>query len=137
MAHEKKCIVCGTQYKYCNHCSEYNSEETWRHLFCSENCKGIFDIYMKTRDGVISKEEAIRKIKKFDLSNIENFSNQVKPAIKSLLEEEVKEEVKEELANLEVEVDDTVSVDEEKKEFKHVKPFYNKNKNKKNVNEIN
>lgn len=154
MAHEKKCIVCGTQYKYCSHCSEYNSEETWRHLFCSENCKGIFDVFMKVRDGVIDKETGKKMLKKYDLSKLNTFSDQVKSVISPLANSAFVAKEKEEIANLEIEVDDTASivpeevalaeevavaeepspVDEEETPVEESTPsgkfFYKKNKNK-------
>ena len=109
MAHEKKCIVCGKEYKYCSHCSQYNSDETWRYLYCSENCRKIFHIFSDVKGKAISEEEARKRFKECDLSDIDSFSDELKAMIGGAS----KEEAKEELANLEVEVDDTAATEVE------------------------
>lgn len=62
MAHERNCMMCGTEYKYCSHCDEYNSNETWRYLYHDENCKAIGEIWYAYRGNEITKEQAKEKM---------------------------------------------------------------------------
>mgnify|MGYP003301302184 CR=1 FL=1 len=76
MALDRKCIVCPDKhhYKYCSNCSGYNSKETWRFLFCGENCRGIYDIATRFVSGKITGLQAKKELKNFDLSDLENIS---------------------------------------------------------------
>lgn len=130
MAHERKCIVCGAEYKYCSRCSQYNSEETWRYLYCSKNCRKIYKAFSSVKGGSMSKEEAKKEFKDSDLTNVENFNEEIKALISEVTKEPEPEKVEEspvteELANLEVEVDEIASIPTP------VKPhYYNKKKHK-------
>ena len=43
MRGDRKCILDAKQYNYCPHCRD-NPNETWRYLFCSENCRDIYHV---------------------------------------------------------------------------------------------
>lgn len=85
MAHERKCIVDGTSYKYCNKCSGYNAKETWRTLYCSENCLKIFNVCSKYVGGNIAIADAKKELDSCDLTNKENFASGIKKNVMDIM----------------------------------------------------
>lgn len=73
------CICCNKRFKYCPHCSEYESLPTWYNLFHNENCHDIWYVLSDFESGFLTKEEAQEKISHLDTSVITN-----KEALKSL-----------------------------------------------------
>lgn len=73
MAYERTCIVDLKKYKYCPHCGGYNSDETWRFIYCSENCKDIDKVLQNYKSGGLSALEAQEALSKLDMSNIDEF----------------------------------------------------------------
>lgn len=69
----RKCIICGTRYSYCPHCSEDANKPTWMAIFCGENCKDIYTTLDDFRDGRMSKEDAQVVLNGLDLSPIEKL----------------------------------------------------------------
>ena len=69
----RKCIICGTHYSYCPHCSEDANKPTWMAIFCGENCKDIYTTLDDFRDGRISREDAQTVLNGLDLSPIEKL----------------------------------------------------------------
>lgn len=143
MAKDRKCIVCPDKhiYKYCSHCAGYNSKETWRYLYCSQNCRGIYNIATDFSKGKISELEAKKELEKYDLSDLEFFNSTIKNEINEILsfEEIIKEEsfatfipqicVTTEDVNDEIKIESfttTITVEDEIKEIPR------KRKNKKN-----
>lgn len=96
MAKDRKCIVCPDKhiYKYCSHCAGYNSKETWRYLYCSQNCRGIYNIATDFSKGKISGLEAKKELEKYDLSDLEFFNSTIKNEIEEILSITEKEEIK-------------------------------------------
>lgn len=85
MAHERRCIVDATEYKYCNQCSAYNPEETWRFLFCSENCREIYSIITKCLAGSITADEARKRLDECDMSGVDHFQPVTKKDLDKIL----------------------------------------------------
>ena len=87
MALDRKCIVCPDKhhYKYCSNCSGYNSKETWRFLFCSQNCKEIYSIATDFVNGKLTGLEAKYKLKNLDLSDLEFYHSIIKKNIENIL----------------------------------------------------
>lgn len=96
MAKDRKCIVCPDKhiYKYCSHCAGYNSKETWRYLYCSQNCRGIYNLATDFSRGNISGSDAKKELEKYDLSDLEFFNSTIKNEIKEILSVKEKEEIK-------------------------------------------
>lgn len=87
MALDRKCIVCPDKhhYKYCNNCNGYNSLETWRFIFCSENCRGIYKIASDFVDNIITGAEAKELLKEYDLSDLEFYQKFIKQNVLDIL----------------------------------------------------
>ena len=115
MAHERKCTICGKEYRYCPRCDEFKSMPTWMLEFDSENCRKIYyDIVNPFAFKHITKEEAAGRLKTCDLSSKDSFSAEIKSVIDQLISAPVQA----------VEAKD----DKEKKEPSKKKPFYKPSK---------
>ena len=75
----KVCILCNTHYKYCEGCpSKYNVNETWRNIFCSEECRDIYSIYDSLKANKTTDAEAGKMLRKYDASYIERTKEPMK-----------------------------------------------------------
>ncbi len=73
---DRKCVLCDSNYSYCPNCGDkIKSGETWRFMYCSENCRNIFDILSAKAFGHMSVQEAAEKLEKQDLSRKSSFRN--------------------------------------------------------------
>lgn len=70
MAHERKCIIDNKIYEYCPRCGN-NPNETWRFLYCSEDCRNADTIIKKFKANKISALEARNELSayEFDKNN--------------------------------------------------------------------
>lgn len=85
---DRKCYLCGTDYKYCGTCSQDKMKPAYMSEFHSENCKNIFDICTRFNMGMMSKEEAQEALINCDLSNRENFKSYVQRDLDVIFYEE-------------------------------------------------
>lgn len=81
MADNRTCIVDLKEYKYCPHCGGYDSNETWRFIYCSENCRRIDNVLQRYASGKISELEAQDEFEKLDMSNANNFHKVTKKTL--------------------------------------------------------
>ena len=65
----RTCVLCGKEYKYCNDCREYDDQPAWKNIYCSDNCRTIFNTAVDYKQGNLSLEDAYNKIKNIDLNN--------------------------------------------------------------------
>lgn len=116
----RKCMLCGTEYKYCKECQKDYKQDLWRSLYDTKNCKDISKTLTDYKFERITKDEAREILAGCDLTischdNLRNEINaimakpkrsKVKPiaiedpiieeAVISVVEE-IKEETQEEL----------------------------------------
>lgn len=78
---DKTCMVCGKHHKYCANNARYNKDETWRNLYCSEECRKIFGIYKELKSGKISPEQAAPGILKIGIGTIANINEPMKSVL--------------------------------------------------------
>ena len=90
---DKTCTVCQGSYKYCSGCSDYAHYPRWMESFCSDNCRKIFNIYMKNKAGLMNNAEAKAELLKCDLSNKDHFEEGLKAGIEAILSDPSKVEV--------------------------------------------
>lgn len=81
----RQCIVDFTNYRYCGGCSDYARSPRWMESFCSENCRSIFNIYMKYKAGIFDTAGAKAELQKCDLSKLDQFEEGLKEGIKAIL----------------------------------------------------
>lgn len=86
----KICATCAKAYSYCNHCSADDSKPSWMNMFCSEDCKNLFQAATDYYAGELTKEKAKEIVKNADLSNKSNFRTSIVKFINEFTEEDKK-----------------------------------------------
>lgn len=83
----RKCVICGTEYKYCSSCNgEDKDKPAWMSVFDTENCRKIYYICSNYEIGHYgSKEEAKEKLEKLDLSKKDQFCPVVKDWVEDIM----------------------------------------------------
>lgn len=120
----KKCILCGREYRYCPSCKEHEDKPIWMNSYCSESCKDLFLTATDYLVGLVTKEQMKAVIDRSDLSRRDTFHNGVAKIIDELIS------MKETIEKEEVSIDDDVVV--EKNEEVSEKKQYIKSKRMKN-----
>lgn len=90
----KKCIVCGKTYTFCNSCDEDRLKPAWMGIYHDENCKKLFDTASDYFAKIISKEEAREQFGKCDLSYKKDLHHKIAEAIDEVM---IKEKVEEKI----------------------------------------
>lgn len=80
----RNCIVCGTEYKYCNNCKSDASLPTWMAIYHDGNCRNIMNIATEYMAGNITKESAKAELEKCDLSSKKDFTESVLRAVNEI-----------------------------------------------------
>ena len=93
MSDIKKCVCCEGKYKYCSHCNKNVKQESWKNLFCSENCRDVFKTLQDYVNGYLNIAEAKEKLCGLDL-NI-NTTKQINKHITEIMAYEVPKPEKE------------------------------------------
>lgn len=82
---DRKCIVCQKAYKFCSNCSnDEHKDETWRNIFCSENCQRIYNILSMQGNGHIDDSKAKDMLSNLDLTRIKEFRDDFRKQIESI-----------------------------------------------------
>lgn len=83
------CKACGESYSYCPNCSGATAAEKYRIMFCSKNCRDVFQACVRYNMKHTTKEEAKAELSKLDLSKRSHFSDQIKSDIDKIMYVEV------------------------------------------------
>lgn len=114
LRNNRKCIVCGTSYRYCSSCLESITKPAWYAIFHDQNCHDIYNAVTAVYSEQ-GKDEAKKILDTCNLAGKEHFH----PNIIKLINEiyDIKEEAKE---AVEPEKTENVKVEkvEEQKEVK-------------------
>lgn len=86
MRHEKICSVCNTHYQYCPNCDSYASKPRWMFLFCSENCKDIFETVSDYTQGRIDTRTAKKRLDKCDIQKAQPLKAGTKEGLEKINE---------------------------------------------------
>lgn len=81
----RTCVICGNKYSYCFTCSTHNMP-TWKAEFCDENCREIYHICVEYDSNKITKEEALRRLNKCDISAFDKYTDSTKKIIRKIKE---------------------------------------------------
>ena len=108
----KICATCGKHYHYCPTCSADNKKPSWMNMFCSENCKDLFQTATDYYAGELTASKAKAAVNKLDITNKDQFKSSVVRMIDELtdVEPEVEAPVVE---AVEPEIQAEVSISEE------------------------
>lgn len=69
----KKCILCGKTYTYCSRCEEFDHLPRWMEIYCSDNCRTIFNTLTEYNAENITAREAAERMKDCDMSDVSKF----------------------------------------------------------------
>ena len=84
MANNKTCITCGKTYKYCPSCGTDRDKPMWMNIYCSDNCRILFNTATNYFGGDITKEQAKEIVDKADLSKIDRIRPDIVKMIKEV-----------------------------------------------------
>ena len=87
----RRCVVCGSEYKFCPRCNEDADKPLWYFTFCAEQCKNIYNITSGYEDGKITANVAKTKLDELDLSKLDKFGTSYKASIEKINSTAVKE----------------------------------------------
>ena len=79
----RTCVICGKEYRFCYSCNTKN-KPTWLASFCDKNCREIYHICVDFDAGKLSKEDAMGRLSKCDLSDFNNYTASTKEIIKRI-----------------------------------------------------
>jgi hypothetical protein len=85
MAHERNCIVCGRQYRYCPKCREFEYLEKWHTNYCNEQCKNVSSIINRYAFKHINKSEAKKLLEENNITKENNILPKYKVYIDEIL----------------------------------------------------
>lgn len=91
MVKNRKCLSCGTQFKYCPDCSRADAlKPAWASQFCSESCATLWSTLTKFGMDRLTKSEAKSIISDLDLKSVESYSACVQRDLAKVMTEEKK-----------------------------------------------
>lgn len=82
----KVCILCGKRYSFCSRCEEFDHLPRWMAIYCSDNCKKIFDTISAYNMKLKTKEEAAKILRECDLSRKSEFKESCQKYIDEILD---------------------------------------------------
>ena len=107
----RRCVVCGSEYKFCPRCNEDADKALWYFTFCAEQCKNIYNITSGYEDGKITANVAKTKLDKLDLSKLDKFGTSYKASIEKINSTAVKEVIVDEAVETIIETKDGENVE--------------------------
>lgn len=103
------CSICGGGYHVCHSCKDSIQLQPWKIHCCSADCFKTYQVVRGFSTGVYTKDEFKSKLKKINLSNLENYREHIKVLIKDALKEKpVVEEVVESAAEMTLAEEDAI-----------------------------
>lgn len=88
LRNNKTCILCGKVYTFCNRCEEFDHLPRWMAIYCSNNCREIFMTATNYKAGEITKEQAIKRLSKCDLSDKEQYHQSIIDILDDILKQD-------------------------------------------------
>lgn len=82
------CSICGSPYHLCMSCKDSIKLHPYKIHCCSSDCYKVFQVVRGFSSGVYTKNEFKSKLKNMDLSNLENYRENIKILIKDTLKED-------------------------------------------------
>lgn len=124
MKKNRICLCCSHHYSYCNTCSHDANKPLWYSIYCSENCKNLFQAASDYFMDKMSKDEALKAIENADLSKKDKFSDGIKKFINEVMPDANKSKPKamKKTDNKKVEIKTETKVETKTETKEEVKP---------------
>ena len=100
------CSICDKGYHLCLSCKDSMRLSPWKLHCCSVECYQTFQAVKGFSNGVYNKDEFKSKLQNIDLSNLENYKENIKALIKDALKEKSVAKVVEKVKPIETMVAD-------------------------------
>lgn len=113
MAKLRRCIFCGNEYEYCNHCKDSAKYPEWKFNFDTEKCHDLYDVIAGYNMGIKTIEDVKSILDKYEVTDYSIFSKKLQDKLNELVPQEEKK---------------TEVVESEKKEDNFVSRKMKKNK---------
>lgn len=81
-----ECAICGTKYEACYSCNRKDPSLSWKNVCDTAEHYKIFQVVNGYTAGMYTKEEAAKKLKNVNLSDLESLRDNIKTIIKKILE---------------------------------------------------
>ena len=78
----RQCVMCSKKYEHCSHCG--SAPQLWKNIFCSENCRDIYNVLNKYDGKLITKKDGIEMLKGLDISVASKFNDRFKKLAEEL-----------------------------------------------------
>lgn len=91
---ERICITCGKKYVYCPNCQKGDPSETWRNIYCSDECRDIYKICNSFAFGHINVETAKKQLDKYGITDRSKYNEDVRKSLSAIYAEAPKTETK-------------------------------------------
>lgn len=82
-----ECAICGKKYEACYSCSRKDPSQSWKNLCDTAEHYKIFQVVNGYTAGVYTKEEAAKKLKNVNLSDLDSLRDNIKEIIKDIQNE--------------------------------------------------
>ena len=82
------CSICGSPYHLCISCNDSIKLHPYKIHCCSADCYKVFQLIRGFYSGVYTKDEFRSKLKNVNLSNLDNYIENIKVIIKDALKED-------------------------------------------------
>ena len=104
------CSICGKGYHKCLSCKDQINAAPWKVHTCSSEHYKVYQIIRGLSTGVYDKLEAKSRFENVDLSDMNDFRDNIKKIVKDVMKQEVAKQVEEQQV---VEPQTDVSVEEQ------------------------
>lgn len=85
MSKYKDCPVCGRKFEFCGRCKRVSFDNLWRNIYCSIECRDIFDTCRKFIGGSLSIQDAYDILTKSKVKE-KNLQMSVKNTVDKIME---------------------------------------------------
>ncbi len=82
------CSICGNSYYKCLSCRDSMKLHPYKNYCCSVDCYKVFQIVRGYNTGIYNKDEFKCKLENINLSDLENYEENIKTLIKDVLKED-------------------------------------------------
>ena len=92
--YNKKCLLCGKEFKFCPTCQQKGPAEAWKNIFDKEECRTIFHLACDYAQNEVDADTAKSILAKCDLSNKDSYKPDIRRFIDNIIgSPDVKEKV--------------------------------------------
>ncbi len=81
MRGDRKCVVCGKKYNFCPICGKNDPYETWKYIYCSEDCRQLFNTVSDWKAQKLNATTAKIKLDSINIPPLKNLHSSIRKNI--------------------------------------------------------